>query len=96
MEEKVGNIYMLTNKTNEVIYTGVTNDLKRRIYEHRNKMIKGFTERYQVQKLVYFELFNRIDDAIVREKRIKGGSRAKKIKLISSLHPQWGDLYDKI
>ena len=86
----------MANKTNAVIYTGVTNNLKRRVYEHKNKIVEGFTTKYNVQKLVYFELLNRPDDAIVREKQIKGGSRAKKLELIESVNPNWEDLYDKI
>ena len=68
-------IYIMTNKLNTVLYTGVTNDLKRRIYEHKEKLVKGFTKKYNVTKLVYYEVYDDVDDAISREKRIKGGSR---------------------
>jgi putative endonuclease len=85
-------VYMLTNRHNTVIYTGVTNDLPRRLYEHQAKLVKGFTKRYNVDRLVYFEIFDRIDDAILREKQIKAGSRAKKIALINSMNPGWSDL----
>ena len=76
-------VYILTNAYNKVLYTGVTNDLERRLYEHKLKNIKGFTQKYNVDKLVYFEQFDFIDLAISREKQIKGYSRAKKIALIN-------------
>ena len=84
--------YILTNFTNKVLYVGVTNDLIRRIYEHKNKLIKGFTQKYNLTKLVYFEEFSRIEDAIAAEKKIKGWLRFKKIKLIESVNPKWKDL----
>ena len=77
-------IYIMTNKNNTVLYTGVTNDLRRRVCEHKEKMIKGFTKKYNITKLVYFEVFRDIKNAIVREKQIKAGSRAKKIDLVNS------------
>lgn len=86
----------MTNKTNTVIYTGVTNNLKKRIYEHKEKLVNGFAERYNVNKLVYYEVFDRIDDAILREKQIKAGSRDKKIKLIKLSNPEFRDLYNEI
>ncbi len=86
----------LTNKTNTVLYTGVTNNLKRRVYEHKNKSIKGFTRRYNLTKLVYYEIFNSIVVAIEREKQIKPGSREDKIVLIDKLNSEWQDLYDFI
>jgi len=89
-------IYMMTNKNNTVIYTGVTNDLKRRVYEHKEKLIDGFTKKYNVNKLVYFEATNDINSAIQREKQIKAGSRQKKIDLINSTNKDWKDLYDEI
>jgi putative endonuclease len=85
-------VYILTNVYNKVLYTGVTNDLKRRCYEHKQKMVKGFTQKYNVDKLVYFEKFDFIDLAISREKQIKGYSRAKKIALINIFNKQWKDL----
>ena len=94
--EKRGYVYLLTNRANKVIYTGVTSDLKKRIYEHKEKLVKGFTQKYKVDKLVYYEVLDRIDEAILREKQIKGGSRYKKIKLIKSLNPEFKDLYDEI
>ena len=89
-------VYIMTNKNNAVLYTGVTNDLKRRIYEHREKLIEGFTKKYNINKLVYYEAFGDINNAILREKQIKGGSRDKKIKLVKAMNNSWLDLYDKI
>ena len=87
-------IYLMTNKYNTVLYTGVTNDLIRRIYEHKEKLIGGFTKKYNVSKLVYYEIFTDINSAIAREKQIKAGSRQKKIDLINSMNPEWRNLYD--
>ena len=89
-------IYILTNKRNNVLYTGVTNDLQRRMYEHREKLVGGFTKKYNVYKLVYYEETDSIEAAIQREKQIKGGSRQKKIDLIEGMNPQWRDLFDEI
>ena len=86
-------IYILTNKRNTVLYTGVTNDLKRRVYEHREKLVPGFTKKYNVYKLVFYEETESIEAAIQREKQIKGGSRQKKIDLINGMNPGWRDLY---
>jgi len=86
-------IYIMTNTYNTVLYTGVTNDIVRRVNEHRNKVHPyAFTSIYNIHKLVYYECFDRITDAIKREKQIKGGSRAKKIFLIEKLNPRWKDL----
>ena len=85
-------VYIMTNKNNTVLYTGVTNDLIRRVYEHKNKMIKGFTAKYNINKLVYFEHMTDVESAIMREKQIKGGSRTKKIALIKKMNPEWKDL----
>jgi putative endonuclease len=82
----------MTNKGNTVIYTGITNDLIRRVWEHKNKSIKGFTKKYNVNELVYYEVCSDVHSAIAREKQIKGGSRAKKEALINSLNPDWKDL----
>ena len=89
-------IYILSNRANTVLYTGVTNDLKRRIYEHKEKIIKGFTSKYNVTKVVYYEIFNSIVTAIEREKQIKSGSRADKSALINKFNSEWKDLYDLI
>ena len=82
----------MTNKSNRVLYTGVTNDLKRRVYEHKEKLVEGFTKRYNVGKLVYYEVWEDIENAILREKQIKGWLRRKKIALIESTNPEWMDL----
>ena len=85
-------VYILTNWSNRALYTGVTNNLERRLYEHKNKSVKGFTEKYNVNKLVYFDSTNDIKAAIAREKQIKGWTRNKKNALIESINPQWNDL----
>ncbi len=85
-------VYILTNKTKTVLYIGVTNDLKRRIYEHKEKLVKGFTEKYNVNNLVFFEMIEEAVTAIEREKQIKGWIRSKKISLIESVNPYWKDL----
>ena len=85
-------VYILTNWSSRVIYTGVTNNLERRLYEHKNKSVKGFTEKYNVNKLVYFDSTTDIKAAIAREKQIKGWTRNKKNALIESINPQWNDL----
>jgi putative endonuclease len=89
-------VYILTNKYNKVLYTGVTNDLKRRVYEHKKGLIKGFTAKYNVDKLVYYEATEDINAAILREKQIKAGSRKKKIDLIEGANPEWKDLSDEL
>ncbi|WP_234570093.1 GIY-YIG nuclease family protein [Rhodohalobacter sp. 614A] len=88
-------IYILTNKYNRVLYTGVTNDLVRRVHEHRYSK-KGFTGKYNVSKLVYFEEFTSPEQAIQGEKQIKAGSREKKIELIEEMNPEWEDLYEDV
>ena len=85
-------VYILANATNKVLYTGVTNDLERRCSEHKKKLVNGFTQKYNVDKLVYFESFDYIDKAILREKQIKGYSRKKKIALIEEFNKSWNDL----
>ncbi len=89
-------IYLITNNHKNVLYIGVTNDLIRRIYEHKNKLQKGFTEKYKVNRLVYYEIYTEIADAIMREKQIKGWSRKKKNDLVNRLNPNWDDLYESI
>ncbi len=88
-------IYILSNKNNTVLYTGVTNDLVKQCHEHKNKLIKGFTEKYNVDKLVYYEVFDFIDLAIKREKQIKGYSRRKKDMLIDKVNADRNELYNK-
>ena len=93
--EKKGFIYILFNKPNGTLYTGVTSNLKRRVFEHKSKMYKnGFTARYSVDKLGYFEEYPSIKEAIDREKQIKAGSRAKKLQLIVGMNPYWEDLFE--
>ena len=89
-------VYIMTNYGNTVLYTGLTNSLKRRVLEHKEKLVDGFTKRYNVTKLVYYEVTEDIRAAIAREKQIKGGSRQKKINLINSINPEWRDLFDEI
>ena len=96
MDDRNYFVYIMTNKWNRVLNIGVTNDLKRRVYEHKNKLLKGFTERYNIDKLVYYEMGENIESAIMREKQIKGGSRNDKIKLVKSMNKGWRDLYDKL
>jgi len=86
----------MTNERNAVIYTGVTSDLQKRVYEHKEKLVEGFTKKYNIDKLVYYEYFDNIEDAIAKEKQIKGGSRDKKIELIKSMNPEFKDLYDSL
>jgi putative endonuclease len=88
-------VYMMTNTNNTVIYTGVTNDLKRRVAEHKDKKGSSFTSRYNVNKLVFYERFDRISDALSAEKKIKSGPRAKKNEIIQAVNPYWHDLYNQ-
>jgi putative endonuclease len=85
-------VYIMTNWNNKVLYTGVTNNLERRVYEHRNKLIKGFTYKYNVNKLVYYDCTDDVNSAIAREKQIKGWTRQKKNALVESMNPEWKDL----
>ena len=85
-------VYMLATWDNKVLYIGVTNDLKRRVFEHKNKLIDGFTKKYNLKKLVYFEELKQAKDAIAREKELKDWTRAKKNTLVSNLNPNWRDL----
>ena len=87
-------VYIMTNKS-RTLYTGVTNDLIRRVYEHKNKIIKGFTSRYNITMLVFYETYSSIHLAIEREKQIKGWLRKKKIALIDSVNPEWNDLCEE-
>lgn len=94
---KAGFIYIMTNKNNTVLYTGVTSNLPKRIKEHKEKFYElSFTSKYNLTKLVYWEAFQEIGDAIFREKQIKAGSRQKKINLINSLNLEWRDLTEEI
>ena len=85
-------VYMLTNRWRNVLYTGVTNSLEKRVWQHKNKAVPGFTKKYNCDRLVYFESYGEIEQAIAREKQIKAWSRAKKDALIATLNPDWNDL----
>ena len=85
-------VYILTNKTNKVLYTGVTNNLERRLYEHKNHLVDGFSSKYNTTKIVYYEVSESIESAIAREKQIKAYRRDKKIALINELNSEWKDL----
>lgn len=85
-------IYILTNTNNTVFYTGVTNNLSRRIYEHKNKLVKGFTSKYNIWKLIYYEEYNDVRDAIEREKQVKDYRREKKLKLIRTMSPDFTEI----
>jgi len=89
-------VYIMTTKHNKILYTSVTNDLKRRVFEHKGKLIDGFTKRYNIDKLVYYETFDDITKAIAREKQIKGGSRRRKVELIEKMNPEWRNLYEEL
>lgn len=92
---KPGYTYILTNRTNTTLYIGVTSNLNKRVLQHKEKKYpKSFSTRYNLDKLVYYEAFQMIGDAIVREKQLKAGSRAQKLKLIENFNPEWADLYD--
>ncbi len=96
MDDRLYCVYILSNKSNTVLYVGVTNDLSRRTYEHKQSIVKGFTSKYQVNKLVYYEAGKDVGEIIQREKQIKSGSRAKKNELINAFNPKWEDMYEMI
>lgn len=85
-------VYIMASKMRGTLYTGVTNDLTRRMYEHKHKILKGFTSRYNIKQLVYYEIFIDINEAITREKRIKNWKRAWKIQLIETVNPEWTEI----
>ncbi|HEY45823.1 MAG: excinuclease ABC subunit C [Anaerolineae bacterium SM23_ 63] len=89
-------IYIMTNQHNTVLYIGVTNDIKRRMHQHKTKQADSFTKKYNVDKLVYYETCEDVKATIAREKQLKGGSRKKKVDLIERCNPEWRDLYDEI
>ena len=89
-------VYIMTNKRNTVLYIGVTNDLRRRVYEHKEKLVAGFTRKYNITTLIYYEIFQDPESAIMREKQLKVGSRQKKIDLINQTNKEWRDLYDEL
>ena len=88
-------VYILTNTNNRVMYIGVTNNLQRRLYEHKNQLVAGFTKKYNIHKLVYFEITTDILSAIEREKQLKGWKRDRKNELVESMNPKWEDLSEK-
>ena len=88
-------VYIITNKINSVVYIGVTNDLERRLYEHKHKLVEGFSKKYNLYKLVYLETTTDIKAAIAREKQLKGWTRARKNDLIASINPSWKDLNEE-
>lgn len=96
MSDRQYYIYIMTNVSNSVLYIGMTNDLIRRVYEHKEGFIDGFTKRYHCKKLVYFEVFVTPYEAITREKQLKAGSRAKKLLLIETQNATWKDLYSEL
>jgi putative endonuclease len=96
MNSKNYYVYILTNKKDGVFYTGVTSDLVKRIYEHKNNVVEGFSKKYNTKTLVYYEIFEEIEFAIKREKRLKKWNRDWKIKVIEQMNPNWEDLYNKI
>ena len=89
-------VYIMTSKRNTVLYVGVTNDLMRRVYEHKEKLAEGFTKKYNIVKLVYYEVCEDVEGAILREKQIKAGSRQKKIELVNRMNSEWRDLYEEL
>jgi len=89
-------VYIMTNENDTVLYTGITSNLKVRVYQHKNKLAKGFTNKYNVNKLVYAEVYDYVWDALRREKQIKSGSRQKKIGLVNNSNPEWKDLSDDL
>lgn len=89
-------IYIMANKKNGTLYTGVTSDLVKRVYEHKISVTKGFSSQYDCKMLVYYEAHNEMIEAILREKQIKAGSRKRKIELIEGVNPGWNDLYEEI
>ena len=96
MKERQYYVYIMTNKRSNVLYTGVTNDLVKRVHEHKEKLVDGFTKKYNITKLVYYKDTMNAGEAIVKEKKIKAGSRARKIELVESMNKEWRDLYDEI
>jgi putative endonuclease len=89
-------VYIMANGENSVLYVGVTSDLKGRVFQHKESIVSGFTKRYRVTRLVYYEVFGDIDLAIAREKQIKAGSRGKEIELIERVNPTWRDLWSDL
>ena len=93
---KQGYVYIMSNKKDGTLYIGVTSNLIKRVYEHKNSFVDSFTKKYNIKKLVYYEIFSDIQEAIIREKQLKAGNRNKKIALINSMNGNWNDLYDSL
>lgn len=93
---KEPSVYILTNFTHTVLYVGVTSDIRKRVWQHKHKIVKGFTQQYNVDKLIYFEFLPSMKDAILREKQLKKWSRAKKEHLINTRNPEYNDLYQEL
>ena len=96
MKDEQFYVYIVTNKNHTVLYTGVTSDLAERIFQHKSKLVRSFTSRYNIDKLVYYEVAEDKDSALSREKQIKSGHRQSKLDLINSLNPEWDDLFDTL
>ena len=96
MKSKRGYVYILTNKVNSVLYVGVTSNLVKRIWEHKNEVVEGFSKKYKLHKLVYYDVIESVETAIQREKYLKGKSRKYKEDLINEFNPDWIDLYEMI
>ena len=96
MSRKYYCVYIITNNRNTVLYTGVTGELIGRIFHHKNKSVSSFSSKYNINKLVYYEIYEDVNQAIAREKQIKGGSRKKKIELVNKKNPDWKDLYGSL
>lgn len=96
MNTKQYYVYIMTNKWKTVLYTGVTNDLIKRVYQHKNRLVEGFTSHYNLDQLVYYEVHQDIKLAIEREKQIKAGPRRKKIELVTTTNQDWSDLYGEL
>jgi|SRR3989344_2574889 len=96
MKRKNFFIYILTNKRNGTLYIGITNDLKRRVYEHKNGLVEGFTKKYRLKNLIYYEILNTAESAIRREKQLKKWKRMWKLRVIEEKKPDWKDLYEEL
>ncbi|MBP9751988.1 MAG: GIY-YIG nuclease family protein [Candidatus Moranbacteria bacterium] len=96
MNERIPCVYIMANKRNGTLYTGVTSNLLKRVWEHKSNVTEGFTKQYGVHSLVYYEVCPSMESAILREKQVKAGSRKKKIRLIEDMNAEWIDLYDKL
>jgi putative endonuclease len=95
-DEKRGYVYIITNRPCGVLYTGVTSQLVQRIYQHKHKLVEGFSKRYNLDKIVYYEMFDLVTDAIAREKQIKKFDRRTKFNLIERMNPDWNDLFETL